>query len=516
MNRRRGAAIGLVLGLPVALALTGTASSGCNSTKAALATLAQGCSLNTDCTSPLVCVFSLCHNACVESRDCPNSEICVSVGADNVCELPQESACSGSAPCETGLICVSNQCRDACGTASGEAGIAQCLVAGQSCIQGACYDPGTGPDGGSSGGDGGGMTDSSAPTDGMSSSEATTDAPFVPSPDAGVLGFTPSNFNPAGVDAGDAGPSWAGAQDAMITTACTNCLPVTATTIAMNDGTLADVYVLKSLLISQTASLRLTGTNPVILAVLETVDIQGLLLVNGVSLPPAGAGPGGFASGPNPGPGAGQPPSGAADPDSNGGGGSYCGLGGTAGTQMGAAAAPGMTYGNATLTPLVGGSAGGVVDSLSYAGGAIQIVAGQSITVRSFGGINAGGSGTSNVNGYGGGASGGAILLEAPTVTIDGNLAANGGGAMSGFSSGADATANAQPAPGATPYGGAGSAGTTIDGANGTAGTGADATGGGGGGAGRIRVNTASGSASITGIVSPAMTTACATQGTLN
>ena len=48
----------------------------------------------------------------------------------------------------------------------------------------------------------------------------------------------------------------------------------------MNDGTLADVYVLKSLLIVQTAGLRLAGPNPIILAVLDTVDIQGQLLVN--------------------------------------------------------------------------------------------------------------------------------------------------------------------------------------------------------------------------------------------
>ncbi len=506
--RGRGAVMGLVLGLPVSLAIAGTASSGCNSGgKGALAILAQGCSLNTDCNSPLVCVFSLCHNACTASRDCPNNEQCVSVGADNVCQLPGESTCSATSPCPVGLVCSANYtCRDACSTTQ------PCQILGQSCTAGVCSDPGEGPDGSS--GDGGNMPDGSNPVDG-SSSEAMTDAPFVPNPDAGVLGFTPTNFNPAGVDAGDAGSNWEGAPDASISMSCTNCLPVTSTTIAMNDGTLADVYVLKSLLIGQTASLRLTGPNPVILAVLETVDIQGLLLVNGTS-PPGGPGPGGFSWGANPGPGAGQPPFGAADPSSNGGGASYCGTGGTAGTQMGTAAGPGMTYGSAAITPLVGGSAGGVSESVSFAGGAIQIVAGQSITVRAFGGINAGASGTTNVNGSGGGASGGAILLESPAVTVDGNLAANGGGGMSGFSGGADATGNAQAAAGAAPYGGAGSAGTSINGANGTAGTGVNATGGGGGGAGRIRINTASGSATITGVVSPDMTTPCATQGKLN
>jgi hypothetical protein len=512
MNRR-GAAMGVVFGLPVMFAIASTAASGCNSSKNQLATLAQGCSLNSDCTSPFVCVYSLCHNQCIESRDCPPGERCVSVGVDsNICQLPGEASCTNGATCPTGLVCAAdNQCRNGCSASQA------CPVGGQSCLAGACYDPAQGD---ASFGDVFSTADSSTPLDGSApvdgSSEAAPDAPFMPNPDAGVLGFTPSNFNPAGVDAGDAGANWAGAQDANITTACTNCLPVTAVTTAMNGGVFADVYVLKSLVVGQTAALRLTGPNPIILAVLTTVEIQGQLLVNGSSVAGGTAGPGGFQSGPNPGPGAGQPGQGAADPNSSGGGGSYCGVGGTAGAQSGMAALGGMTYGNATITPLVGGSAGGAVDALSSGGGAIQIVAGQSITVYPYGGINAGGGGAVNINSYGGGASGGAILLEAPTVTINGNLGANGGGGMSGFSSGADATANATAAAGGTPYGGAGSAGATNNGTAGTASTGPNAVGGGGGGAGRIRINTSSGSATITGIVSPAMTTPCATQGTLN
>jgi hypothetical protein len=362
------------------------------------------------------------------------------------------------------------------------------------------------------------MSDGTAPGD-SSSSEAMADAPFVPNPDAGVLGFTPSNFNPAGVDAGDAGANWAGAQDANITTTCANCLPVTAVTTPMPGGTFADVYVLRSLTIGQTAALRLTGTNPVILAVLGTVSIQGQLLVNASDVNGPNAGPGGFVGGASPGPGVGQPPGGAGDPDSNGGGGSYCGIGGAGGLTMGGmglTATGGAIYGNATITPLVGGSAGGESGADSGGGGAIQIVAGQSITIGSFGAINAGGAGTTNENGTGGGASGGAILLESPIVVVSGNLGANGGGGMSVFQSGADATANAVAAAGAVPYGGAGSAGSTINGSAGSGGASNGQNGGGGGGAGRIRINTSSGSATITGIVSPSMSTSCATQGTLN
>jgi hypothetical protein len=87
---------------------------------------------------------------------------------------------------------------------------------------------------------------------------------------------------------------------------------------------------------------------------------------------------------------------------------------------------------------------------------------------------------------------------------------------MSVFQSGADATANAVAAAGAVPYGGAGSAGSTINGSAGSGGASNGQNGGGGGGAGRIRINTSSGSATITGIVSPSMSTSCATQGTLN
>jgi hypothetical protein len=510
MNRR-GAAMGLVFGLPVTLAIAATAASGCSSSKSpSLAGLAQGCSLNTDCNSPLICVFALCHAQCTASRDCPTGQRCVSVGANEVCELPPEASCTASAPCPTGLVCASDlTCRDACSTTT------PCQVGGQSCIAGACYDPSEGADG--SAGDGGNVSDSSTPVDGPS--EAMVDAPFMPNPDAGVLGFTPSNFNPAGVDAGDAGANWAGAQDANITTSCTNCLPVAAVTTAMTGGTFADIYILKSLVIAQTAALRLTGPNPVILAVLGTVEIQGQLLVNGSGAIGPNAGPGGFVGGASPGPGVGGLPGGAADPNSNGGGASYCGVGGVAGATSGAAAQGGTTYGNATITPLIGGSAGGVVSANTAGGGALQIVAGQSITVFSFGAINAGGGGTSNVNGTGGGASGGAILLEAPTVTINGNLGANGGGGMSEFNAGADATANDVAAAGAAPYAGAGSAGTMVNGSPGTAGTSTNQTGGGGGGAGRIRINTSSGSATITGIVSPPMagtTPLCATQGTLN
>jgi hypothetical protein len=64
--------------------------------------------------------------------------------------------------------------------------------------------------------------------------------------------------------------------------------------------------------------------------------------------------------------------------------------------------------------------------------------------------------------------------------------------------------------------GGTGSAGATINGGAAPAAGGTGVAGGGGGGAGRIRLNSMSGQADLTGgTFSPATTTACVTQGTL-
>lgn len=115
----------------------------------------------------------------------------------------------------------------------------------------------------------------------------------------------------------------------------------------------------------------------------------------------------------------------------------------------------------------------------------------------------------------GAGGSGGSLLLEAPSVTIDGNLAANGGGGavFSGGGSAQDGQPNATPAMGQDAHSAVGSAATQVNGADGTA----TPTSSGGGGAGRIRINTGTGAATIgaNAVVSPALGTPCATQGAL-
>ncbi len=132
MQRRPGTA--LLFGLAIA-ALIGLTVSSCGSSNAAA--LAQACSINSDCNSPLACAFGRCHNACTESRDCPADERCVSSGTTGVCQLPTESTCSATVLCQTGQVCgTDSQCRSPCS-------VANTCVSGDICLQGAtagaCY-----------------------------------------------------------------------------------------------------------------------------------------------------------------------------------------------------------------------------------------------------------------------------------------------------------------------------------------------------------------------------------------
>lgn len=88
-------------------------------------------------------------------------------------------------------------------------------------------------------------------------------------------------------------------------------------------------------------------------------------------------------------------------------------------------------YGNALISPLIGGSGGAGASGNPGSGGgggggAILIAANTSITIN--GSVNASGG-----VGYGGG-SGGAVRLVSPLVNGTGNLTVNGGGASSGYS----------------------------------------------------------------------------------
>jgi len=110
--------------------------------------LDDACALNSDCDSPLICVFSRCHSECSVDRDCttPGAR-CVSITTTGqvgkVCQLPSEETCSSGASCESGQICgTDGQCRAECTptapTATGCGSNEYCVTTGTTS---ACYTP---------------------------------------------------------------------------------------------------------------------------------------------------------------------------------------------------------------------------------------------------------------------------------------------------------------------------------------------------------------------------------------
>jgi hypothetical protein len=296
-----------------------------------------------------------------------------------------------------------------------------------------------------------------------------------------------------------------------------NCAPGAATsmTTAQVGGGEIAIFIVNRLTIADGTRVRLVGHTPIAIVALGEVEIAGEILANGIGTAAFAGGGGGNSAGPGGG--------GNSTATASAGGAGYCGRGGLGGGTPGGAS--GASYGNPTITPLVGGSSGGGGDTLHGEGGgggsALQIVSLKSIHIAATGIIQAGGQGGIY---YGsGGGSGGSILLEAPSITVDGTLASNGG---AGAGTGLDDGQNGQPSA-STAFsdlghlegnpGGNGAANVNVDGK--PAPVPASGVGGGGGGAvGRIRLNTASGAATIgaTGVISPGLATACATQGTLH
>jgi hypothetical protein len=348
------------------------------------------------------------------------------------------------------------------------------------------------------------------------------------------LGFTPSNVDLSGIDLTRAGDFIVDNAECTINTdsnlaSCGDGGSVLQFKIATQvDGTKVAVYVARSMTIQPGMNLTVNGSLPLVFVVLDKVDIFGTLDANakfdvvnggGANIPTTASSTGGGGAGGG----------GAGSALGAGGGGSYCGLGGVGGVESGPASPSGVAYGSSTITPLVGGSGGGAgAGGAGGGGGAIQLSAGTSITVEASGLIHVGGGGGTfgGISGQeaNGGGSGGSILLESPTVTILGTLAANGAGGGAGTSAnipgGEDGTPSATPALGGNAGGGVsaggnGSGGSVTDGTSGAF-TSGNSAGGGGGGAGRIRLNTKPGQALVTGVLSPAMTTPCATEGPLN
>ncbi|CAN5715595.1 hypothetical protein BH11MYX4_BH11MYX4_36390 [soil metagenome] len=306
--------------------------------------------------------------------------------------------------------------------------------------------------------------------------------------------------------------------------------------VTLADQTRVSLFVAKSFRIETSTTVRTKGALPIVLAALDDLSVFGTVIVipgtsGGAAETPhylRGGGAGGGSA--------------ASESGLAGGGGSFCGLGGRGGAAATDTLAPSPAYGNPELVPLVGGS-GGATSFFSGAtnpggGGALQLLAGRSIFIAASGAVSlpggAGDRGDSEIGGpgkfgAGGGGSGGALLVEAPVVRVEGTFAANGGGgggAGDGGTPGAYGTAEARAAKGGggPVLGGDGSSATAIGGTDGIwdptkrdrLTNDSAAASGGGGGAGRIRINTSTGHAIVTGVVAPALTTPCASEGTFH
>lgn len=268
-----------------------------------------------------------------------------------------------------------------------------------------------------------------------------------------------------------------------------------------------------SLEISNGATLRVTGTNPLIIASWTTITIGGTIDVSGPSLGAGAtaAGTGACTSalptvGNNNGAGGGAGGGFGTSGGAGGTGGNGTNGGGAGGGAMAARARPELAGG-------CGGQAGvGNGPGLGGAGGgAVWLTAKNAITISATGTLNAVGAGgagaTGNRGGGGGGGSGGMIGLESTTITNAGVIVANGGSGGQGEDNdnngnpGASGSLTTTPSPGggvtnnntdSGGFGGAGSAvGAPASGNNGNNGNGATGGGGGGGGgAGYIVIST--------------------------
>jgi len=118
------------------LAVTTSLWFACSSNERAPGALSDGCSINTDCSSPLVCAFRRCHNACKDSRDCTPGLRCIASDKPyRVCQLDGETRCVYNSDCPGGQVCgIDALCRDPCNADRD-------CIAGQLCVVGTCAEP---------------------------------------------------------------------------------------------------------------------------------------------------------------------------------------------------------------------------------------------------------------------------------------------------------------------------------------------------------------------------------------
>jgi hypothetical protein len=528
----------------------------------------------------LICALGYCVKPCNISSDCPNSERCVIVGSatqdggadaapdasagaatdgstaiasvvGTACQAPEAVFCHYNSDCKLPLVCgIDQQCRDQCKTAQDCPMGQVCTANSHLCADPSVdknYDPTTmdfrtvdgsasNTDGSGTGGTGGGSGGDGSTT----AHDAAVDKPLTPpSCVAGLAGFHPSNL-PASLAIPAGLPTVTQSVNTIFDTdtltfntaiAADGGAPV-AMQVTLGDGRKAAVLFFQSYTLATGFTLTVRGEPPLIIAANDTIQINGTITTGqsptnqwygGGAAAPATNARGGLCALNNC---AGGGGAGSATPalEMGSGGGAFCGKGGAGSipnADAGVPAAGGLPYGTPELVPLVGGASSGSTNSIvgqsNHGGGALELLAGNVLTVDSVAVINMGGG--ADVSEYAvGGGSGGGILLEAPIVNLKGALTAAGASGAAYHGVGQNGPVSlAAAVGGSNGIGGAGSSATSINGGNGTVMGTAD-FGGGGGGAGRVRINTGCGGAlniNTSSLVTPGSTTPCYTTGTL-
>jgi hypothetical protein len=290
------------------------------------------------------------------------------------------------------------------------------------------------------------------------------------------------------------------------TTINTDNSSMCATTVSST----SDYCVIAATSITVDATLRATGTKPLVLIASDAITVNQLIDVGShraTQTTPELIGAGADPAACTPGTPAGTRGGGA--------GGSFTGQGGDGGGGAAGGLGGQAVNGTTTITELRGGCPGqagngGGAGTGGHGGGAVYLIAGNRIDIAGPG-INAAGEGGAPgapsegaSSGAGGGGSGGMIGFDAPTITCASLLLANGGGGGEGSGEGGPGAPGKDPSTTAGSAGGSGgatvggnggtgsagpAAGPGGDGRNGSSTTGRNngAGGGGGGGAGLIK-----------------------------
>lgn len=214
----RAASLGI--GLAVLISATGC-SDDSEDIARKVGQVTESCALNSDCESPLVCVFERCHEPCNADSDCPYPARCVQSDRTNVfaCQFPDEATCSGGndSECNAPLVCAEDdQCRSPCGRDTDCPGEQSCtddgVCAGEREVDddgnlltdGSAQDAGNDSAPGESPNTGGGFTDSGGDSDDADDDSASNDDDSASDDDA--LGDDSPPSADAGPDSTDEDP----------------------------------------------------------------------------------------------------------------------------------------------------------------------------------------------------------------------------------------------------------------------------------------------------------------------